>query len=109
GHARGFRRRGREQGAGAYLTHAGDHRAGPERWKRRGDRHGQCATAHGTARTTVMTREPLVVVGIGHDGPGGLAPEALEHIARARVLAGGQRHLAFFPDWQGEKLLIKTD
>jgi precorrin-6B C5,15-methyltransferase / cobalt-precorrin-6B C5,C15-methyltransferase len=56
-----------------------------------------------------MTSELLVVVGIGHDGPGGLAPEALEHIARARVLAGGQRHLAFFPDWQGEKLLIKTD
>jgi precorrin-6Y C5,15-methyltransferase (decarboxylating) len=56
-----------------------------------------------------MTCEPLVVVGIGHDGPGGLTPEALAHIARARVLAGGQRHLAFFPDWQGEKVLIKTD
>jgi precorrin-6Y C5,15-methyltransferase (decarboxylating) len=56
-----------------------------------------------------MTSEPLVVVGIGHDGPGGLAPEAREHIARARVMAGGQRHLAFFPDWQGEKLLIKAD
>jgi precorrin-6Y C5,15-methyltransferase (decarboxylating) len=56
-----------------------------------------------------MTSEPLVVVGIGHDGPGGLTPAALEHIARACVLAGGQRHLAFFPDWQGEKVLIKTD
>ncbi|HTU19886.1 MAG TPA: precorrin-6y C5,15-methyltransferase (decarboxylating) subunit CbiE [Gemmataceae bacterium] len=56
-----------------------------------------------------MTTEPLVVIGIGHDGPAGLSPEALDHIARAEVLAGGARHLAFFPDWQGEKIVLNAD
>lgn len=56
-----------------------------------------------------MPHEPLVVIGIGHDGPAGLAPEALAHIARAQVMAGGQRHLAFFPQWSGKQVLVKTD
>ncbi len=51
-------------------------------------------------------RIPLVVIGIGHDGPAGLTQEAREHIAQAQVLAGGKRHLAFFPDWQGERHVI---
>lgn len=42
-----------------------------------------------------MSGEPLVVIGIGADGPAGLSAEALDHIARSRVLAGGSRHLAF--------------
>jgi precorrin-6Y C5,15-methyltransferase (decarboxylating) len=53
-----------------------------------------------------MTMEPLVVIGIGHDGPAGLSPEARDHIARAEVLAGGARHLAFFPEWQGETIVF---
>jgi precorrin-6Y C5,15-methyltransferase (decarboxylating) len=56
-----------------------------------------------------MTGEPLVVIGIGHDGPSGLSPEALDHIARAEVLAGGSRHLAFFPEWKGEKIVFDRD
>jgi precorrin-6B C5,15-methyltransferase / cobalt-precorrin-6B C5,C15-methyltransferase len=56
-----------------------------------------------------MTTEPLVVIGIGHDGSAGLSPEALDHIARAEVLAGGARHLAFFSDWQGEKIVLDAD
>jgi precorrin-6Y C5,15-methyltransferase (decarboxylating) len=56
-----------------------------------------------------MTTDPLVVIGIGHDGAASLAPEALDHIARAEVLAGGVRHLAFFPDWRGEKVAFDTD
>jgi precorrin-6Y C5,15-methyltransferase (decarboxylating) len=56
-----------------------------------------------------MTMEPLVVIGIGHDGPAGLSPEALDHIARAEVLAGGTRHLAFFPDWTGDKIVFDAD
>jgi precorrin-6Y C5,15-methyltransferase (decarboxylating) len=56
-----------------------------------------------------MTTELLVVIGIGHDGPSGLSPEALDHIARAEVLAGGARHLSFFPDWIGEKIVIDAD
>jgi precorrin-6Y C5,15-methyltransferase (decarboxylating) len=53
-----------------------------------------------------MTMEPLAVIGIGHDGPAGLSAEAHDHIARAEVLAGGARHLAFFPEWQGEKIVF---
>jgi precorrin-6Y C5,15-methyltransferase (decarboxylating) len=52
---------------------------------------------------------PLVVVGIGHDGAAGLSQEALTHIHQAQVLAGGARHLAFFPDWEGEKIVIDAD
>ena len=51
----------------------------------------------------------MVVIGMGADGPGGLAGEALDHIATARILAGGRRHLAFFEGWVGETILIDAD
>jgi precorrin-6Y C5,15-methyltransferase (decarboxylating) len=56
-----------------------------------------------------MTARPLVVVGIGDDGPAGLSAEARAHLAAAGVLAGGRRHLAFFPEWTGEKVVIEGD
>ena len=56
-----------------------------------------------------MTEHPLVVVGMGDDGPQGLSQEARSHIAAARVLAGGRRHLDFFPDWPGERIVIRAD
>ncbi len=56
-----------------------------------------------------MMSEPLVVIGIGHDGAAGLSQAALAHIHRASVLAGGARHLAFFPDWRGERVLIDAN
>jgi precorrin-6Y C5,15-methyltransferase (decarboxylating) len=56
-----------------------------------------------------MKGHPLVVVGIGHDGPAGLSEEARAHVAAARVLAGGRRHLDFFPEWDGEKIVIGAD
>jgi precorrin-6B C5,15-methyltransferase / cobalt-precorrin-6B C5,C15-methyltransferase len=57
-----------------------------------------------------MTTEPIVVVGIGADGPAGLSVEACDHLARCRLLAGGRRHLAFFPDEPGrEKLVVDAD
>ena len=56
-----------------------------------------------------MSGAPIAIIGIGHDGACGLSPAALVHIAQAQVLAGGKRHLAFFPDWQGEKLVIGAD
>jgi precorrin-6Y C5,15-methyltransferase (decarboxylating) len=40
----------------------------------------------------------LTVVGIGADGPDGLAPQAREAVASAEVLVGGARHLATLPD-----------
>jgi precorrin-6Y C5,15-methyltransferase (decarboxylating) len=56
-----------------------------------------------------MTPEPLVVVGIGADGPAGLSPEALDHVRRAETLAGGKRHLAMFPDNAVRRIVIDAD
>ena len=56
-----------------------------------------------------MNPSLLVVVGIGQDGPAGLSAEARAHVAAARVLAGGRRHLDFFPDWPGERIVIDAD
>ncbi|MHB1557037.1 MAG: precorrin-6y C5,15-methyltransferase (decarboxylating) subunit CbiE [Isosphaeraceae bacterium] len=56
-----------------------------------------------------MSGEPLVVIGIGHDGPAGLSAEALDHIARARVLAGGSRHLASLDHLGRETIPIGGD
>ena len=53
--------------------------------------------------------EPLIIIGIGNDGPAGLSPESRAHIAAAQVLAGGKRHLAFFPDFVGETLVVAAD
>ena len=57
-----------------------------------------------------MSQHPsLIVIGIGADGPNGLSPEALDHIATARVLAGGRRHLGFFESRNGESIVIDAD
>jgi precorrin-6B C5,15-methyltransferase / cobalt-precorrin-6B C5,C15-methyltransferase len=53
-----------------------------------------------------MTPEPIVVVGIGAEGPAGLGVEACDHIARCRLLAGGRRQLAMFPDEPGRETLV---
>jgi precorrin-6Y C5,15-methyltransferase (decarboxylating) len=56
-----------------------------------------------------MNHEPLAVIGVGQDGAAGLSREALDHIQRARVLAGGKRHLELFSDWRGERIIIDAD
>jgi precorrin-6Y C5,15-methyltransferase (decarboxylating) len=56
-----------------------------------------------------MNGHPLIVAGIGQDGPAGLSAEARGHIETARVLAGGKRHLGFFPQWRGETILLGGD
>jgi precorrin-6Y C5,15-methyltransferase (decarboxylating) len=47
---------------------------------------------------------PVTVVGVGDDGRPGLTPRALEAVARAHALAGGERHLALFPEFAGERI-----
>jgi precorrin-6Y C5,15-methyltransferase (decarboxylating) len=54
-----------------------------------------------------MTAEPIVVVGVGHDGPRGLGPQARSYLERAEVLAGGKRQLAFFPAFAGTKIVLE--
>ncbi len=56
-----------------------------------------------------MSGHPLVVAGIGHDGPAGLSPEARANVEAARILAGGRRHLDFFPEWRGETVVLVSD
>jgi precorrin-6Y C5,15-methyltransferase (decarboxylating) len=47
------------------------------------------------------------LVGIGDDGCAGLSARAAGAVASAQVLAGGERHLAFFPQFAGERIVIK--
>jgi precorrin-6Y C5,15-methyltransferase (decarboxylating) len=56
-----------------------------------------------------MNGHSLAIVGIGHDGPAGLSPEARAHIEVAGLLAGGCRHLNFFPNWRGDKVVLGND
>jgi precorrin-6Y C5,15-methyltransferase (decarboxylating) len=56
----------------------------------------------------VSGRRAITVVGIGEDGCKGLSSRAMNAIATARVLAGGERQLAFFPEFDGERILLKS-
>jgi precorrin-6Y C5,15-methyltransferase (decarboxylating) len=47
-------------------------------------------------------------VGIGDDGCAGLSSRAVNAVARAQVLVGGERHLAFFPQFAGERIVVAS-
>lgn len=49
----------------------------------------------------------VAVVGITDAGVASLLPDALAAVESAQVLCGGDRHLAFFPHHQGERVVIK--
>jgi precorrin-6Y C5,15-methyltransferase (decarboxylating) len=49
----------------------------------------------------------IKVIGIGDNGGESLLPLYRRWIDESELLIGGERHLAFFPDYQGEKLLLK--
>ncbi len=56
-----------------------------------------------------MTRRSAVtVVGIGDDGCASLSSRALGAIASAQVLVGGERHLGFFPEFRGQRVVLKN-
>lgn len=48
----------------------------------------------------------IKVIGIGDDGRRSLLPQYERWIEESQVLVGGKRHLAFFPDYQGDKVEI---
>lgn len=50
----------------------------------------------------------VVVVGLGDDGCASLSSRAASAVARAQVLVGGERHLAFFPQFTGERIVLKA-
>lgn len=54
-----------------------------------------------------MRRRAVTVVGIGDDGCVGLSARGRNAIAAAQVLVGGERHLAFVPEFTGERIIVK--
>ena len=54
-----------------------------------------------------MRRRPVTVVGMGADGCASLTSRAMNAIARAQLLVGGTRHLAFFPDRAAEHVVLE--
>jgi precorrin-6Y C5,15-methyltransferase (decarboxylating) len=53
-------------------------------------------------------RRAVTIVGIGEDGCAGLSSRAVNAVARAQVLVGGDRHLAFFPQFSGERIAVQS-
>jgi len=52
-------------------------------------------------------KRAVTVIGIGDDGCASLTSRAASAVARAEVLVGGERHLAFFPQFEGERIVLK--
>lgn len=52
-------------------------------------------------------RRAVTVVGIGDDGCASLTSRAVNAVREAQVLVGGERQLAFFPQFTGERLVIR--
>lgn len=55
----------------------------------------------------MSARKAVIVIGLGDDGCASLSSRAASAVARARVLVGGERHLAFFPQFTGERIVLK--
>ena len=55
----------------------------------------------------MTSRSPVTVVGVGDDGCLGLPARAMNAIARADVLVGGERLLGFFPEVRATRIAIK--
>ncbi len=56
-----------------------------------------------------MTLHPIDVIGVGPDGVAGLRPELRERVFEADFLAGGERHLAGFPESPAERFVVKNN
>jgi precorrin-6Y C5,15-methyltransferase (decarboxylating) len=49
------------------------------------------------------------IIGVGADGPAGLRPDQVQRVLAADFLAGGERHLGYFPATRGERFIIKDN
>ncbi|MFC0560234.1 precorrin-6y C5,15-methyltransferase (decarboxylating) subunit CbiE [Halalkalibacter alkalisediminis] len=54
-----------------------------------------------------MTEQKIKIIGIGDDGKQSLLPIYEKWIDESEILVGGERQLAFFTDYSGEKRVIK--
>jgi precorrin-6B C5,15-methyltransferase / cobalt-precorrin-6B C5,C15-methyltransferase len=56
----------------------------------------------------MTARKAVIVIGLGDDGCASLSSRAANAVARAQVLVGGQRQLEFFPQFTGERIVLKS-
>jgi len=56
----------------------------------------------------MTARKAVIVIGLGDDGCASLSSRAANAVARAQVLVGGERHLGFFPQFKGERIVLKA-
>lgn len=55
----------------------------------------------------MSSNHAVTVIGIGDDGCVGLSSRAVGAVRSAQVLVGGERQLAFFPEFDGERMVLK--
>ncbi|MEK6678166.1 MAG: precorrin-6y C5,15-methyltransferase (decarboxylating) subunit CbiE [Nitrospirota bacterium] len=51
----------------------------------------------------------IYIVGIGINGEDDLSNKSLDIIKNSEILFGGERHLSYFPDFKGERFVIKSN
>lgn len=56
-----------------------------------------------------MSKPKIVIIGLSAAGAASLSATALAQIAQADLLAGGKRHLSYFPDFGGKRVPIAAD
>jgi precorrin-6B C5,15-methyltransferase / cobalt-precorrin-6B C5,C15-methyltransferase len=56
----------------------------------------------------MTARKAVIVIGLGDDGCASLSSRAASAVARAQVLVGGERQLEFFPQFKGERVVLKA-
>lgn len=59
-----------------------------------------------TKEDLTLAITPINVVGIGSDGLGGLSDQVQEIIAQATLLVGSDRHLSYFPEYTGRRIIL---
>ena len=52
------------------------------------------------------SKRAVILIGIGDDGCVGMSSKAANAMSRCQILAGGERHLSFFPDFHGERIFL---
>lgn len=53
------------------------------------------------------SRRAITLLGIGDDGCASLTSRAVDAVMKAGVLVGGERQLEFFPQFQGERIVLR--
>ncbi len=51
----------------------------------------------------------IYVIGVGIEGQEGFSPRVIDLIGRAEILLGGERQLALFPEFKGQKVAIGSN